>query len=188
VGGRRRARGGDSAADRSRRRPNARSHAAPRGRGPRSARPTIPARPWRRRSPPSARQASPDLGQLRALETGADAGAGRGGRAGAGGRGGGGGGGRAGGGGRGNTTAADADDDDDAAANVVFRASGTGDGGELTALIYAARANDRESVQVLLDAGVDVNQRSGYGWSPLLVAAEPLLQARGVSASSAART
>jgi uncharacterized protein len=153
--------------------PNARSHAAPRGRGPALGKANDPRKAVAAQvAAVKARQASPDLGQLRALETGADAGAGRGGRAGAGGRGGGGGGGRAGGGGRGNTTAADADDDDDAAANVVFRASGTGDGGELTALIYAARANDRESVQVLLDAGVDVNQRSGYGWSPLLVAAQ----------------
>jgi ankyrin repeat protein len=46
------------------------------------------------------------------------------------------------------------------------------DGGELTALTYAARANDRESVKTLLDAGVDVNQQSGYGWSPLLVATQ----------------
>jgi ankyrin repeat protein len=39
-------------------------------------------------------------------------------------------------------------------------------------LIYAARSNDIETVKVLLEAGADVNQVSGYGWSPLLVAAQ----------------
>ena len=46
------------------------------------------------------------------------------------------------------------------------------DGGELTPLVYAARANDVESVKVLLAAGADVNQVTGYGWSPLLVATQ----------------
>ena len=46
------------------------------------------------------------------------------------------------------------------------------DGGELTPLIYAARANDLESVKVLLAAGADINQTTGYGWSPLLVATQ----------------
>ncbi|HVH29752.1 MAG TPA: ankyrin repeat domain-containing protein [Vicinamibacterales bacterium] len=46
------------------------------------------------------------------------------------------------------------------------------DGGELTALVYAARSNDIESARVLLDAGADVNQTTGYGWSPLLVATQ----------------
>jgi len=46
------------------------------------------------------------------------------------------------------------------------------DGGALTALIYAARANDLESVKVLLAAGADVNEVSGYGWSALLVATQ----------------
>lgn len=46
------------------------------------------------------------------------------------------------------------------------------DGGALTALIYATRANDLESVKVLLAAGADVNEVSGYGWSPLLVATQ----------------
>jgi ankyrin repeat protein len=44
--------------------------------------------------------------------------------------------------------------------------------GELTALVYAVRSNDLESVRILLDAGADVNQVSGYGWSPLLVATQ----------------
>ena len=70
--------------------------------------------------------------------------------------------------------AADVDQGDDAAAAAGFfrgRAE-PNDGGELTALIYAARSNDLESVKVLLAAGVDVNQVSGYGWSPLLVATQ----------------
>jgi ankyrin repeat protein len=46
------------------------------------------------------------------------------------------------------------------------------DGGELTPLIYAARSNDLDSVKVLLAAGADVNQTSGYGWSALLVATQ----------------
>jgi uncharacterized protein len=63
-------------------------------------------------------------------------------------------------------------DDDDAAAFFGF---GRGkpapkDGGGLTALVYAARANDLDSVKVLLAAGADVNQVSDYGWSALLVA------------------
>jgi uncharacterized protein len=42
----------------------------------------------------------------------------------------------------------------------------------LTPLVYAARANDLDSVKVLLDAGADVNQVTAYGWSPLLVATQ----------------
>ena len=64
-----------------------------------------------------------------------------------------------------------------AAAGGFFGGGGRGqaavkDGGALTALIYAARANDLESVKVLLAAGADVNEVSGYGWSPLLVATQ----------------
>jgi ankyrin repeat protein len=44
--------------------------------------------------------------------------------------------------------------------------------GELTALVYAVRSNDITSVRILLDAGADVNQTTGYGWSPLLVATQ----------------
>ncbi len=39
-------------------------------------------------------------------------------------------------------------------------------------MIYAARSNDVESIKVLLAAGADINQVSGYGWSPLLVATQ----------------
>ena len=44
--------------------------------------------------------------------------------------------------------------------------------GELTPLVYAVRADDLDSVKVLLAAGADVNQVTGYGWSPLLVATQ----------------
>jgi ankyrin repeat protein len=42
--------------------------------------------------------------------------------------------------------------------------------GGLTPLLFAARQNDLATVKVLLDAGVDVNQTSEYGWTALLVA------------------
>jgi uncharacterized protein len=45
-------------------------------------------------------------------------------------------------------------------------------GGGLTALVFATRINDVETVQVLLDAGADINQVTNYGWSPLLVATQ----------------
>jgi ankyrin repeat protein len=46
------------------------------------------------------------------------------------------------------------------------------DGGELTALVYAARAGSMEAARVLLDAGADVNQVTRYGWSALLAATQ----------------
>jgi uncharacterized protein len=46
------------------------------------------------------------------------------------------------------------------------------DGGGLTPLVFAVRANDLESVKTLLAAGADVNQVTRYGWSPLLVATQ----------------
>jgi uncharacterized protein len=46
------------------------------------------------------------------------------------------------------------------------------DGGELTPLIYAARAGSVDAARVLLDAGADVNQLTRYGWSPLLAATQ----------------
>ncbi len=67
---------------------------------------------------------------------------------------------------------------DDAAAAVGFGGGGgrnrqaVKDGGQLTPLIYAVRANDLDSVKALLAAGADINQTSGYGWSPLLVATQ----------------
>ncbi len=46
------------------------------------------------------------------------------------------------------------------------------DGGELTALVYAARSGVIDAARVLLDAGADVNQVTRYGWSPLLAATQ----------------
>lgn len=101
------------------------------------------------------------LGELRQAADGAGAAAGgRGGRPG----------GRAGqqGGGRG---AAD-DGDDDAAGGGFGRRQPVKDGGGLTPLVYAVRANSLDTVKVLLDAGADINQTTAYGWSPLLVATQ----------------
>jgi uncharacterized protein len=88
--------------------------------------------------------------------------------------------GRAGGRGRGRgaaaATAGGTDQFDDAAAAAFGFGGGrqapVKDGGALTPLVYAVRANDLESVKVLLAAGADVNQVTGYGWSPLLVATQ----------------
>jgi uncharacterized protein len=65
-------------------------------------------------------------------------------------------------------------DDDDAAAAFGFggRRPAPKDGGGLTALVYAALADDVESVKVLLAAGADINQVTDYGWSALLVATQ----------------
>jgi ankyrin repeat protein len=46
------------------------------------------------------------------------------------------------------------------------------DGGELTALVYAARVGSIDTVRTLLDAGADVNQVTNYGWSALLAATQ----------------
>ena len=46
------------------------------------------------------------------------------------------------------------------------------DGGELMALVYAARAGSIDAAQVLLDAGADVNQVTRYGWTALLAATQ----------------
>jgi uncharacterized protein len=66
---------------------------------------------------------------------------------------------------------------DDAGAALGFGGGGRGrqavkDGGALTPLIYAVRSNDLDSVKALLAAGANINQTSGYGWSPLLVATQ----------------
>jgi len=68
----------------------------------------------------------------------------------------------------------DAGGADDAAGGGGGRGRNQGppDGGQLTALTIAARSNDLESVKVLLAAGADVNQTTGYGWSALLVATQ----------------
>jgi ankyrin repeat protein len=46
------------------------------------------------------------------------------------------------------------------------------DGGELTALVYAARTGSIDVARVLLEGGADVNQTTRYGWSPLLAATQ----------------
>jgi ankyrin repeat protein len=46
------------------------------------------------------------------------------------------------------------------------------DGGELTALVYAARSGAMDAARVLIEAGADVNQTTRYGWSPLLAATQ----------------
>jgi ankyrin repeat protein len=70
--------------------------------------------------------------------------------------------------------AADGTDQNDDAAVAFFGRRGAPviDGGALTPLVYATRANDLESVKTLLAAGADINQVTGYGWSPLLVATQ----------------
>jgi ankyrin repeat protein len=66
----------------------------------------------------------------------------------------------------------DFSDDAAAAFGFVRGRQAPNDGGGLTPLVYAARANDLESVKVLLAAGADINQTTNYGWSPLLVATQ----------------
>ena len=66
----------------------------------------------------------------------------------------------------------DANDDAAVAAFGFRNRPAPKDGGGLTPLVYAARADDLESVKVLLAAGADVNQVTAYGWSPLLVATQ----------------
>jgi ankyrin repeat protein len=46
------------------------------------------------------------------------------------------------------------------------------DGGGLTPLVFAVRADNVDAVKTLLAAGADVNQTTRYGWSPLLVATQ----------------
>jgi ankyrin repeat protein len=123
----------------------------------------------------AAGQASPNLGALRTAGADGAAAPGRGGaRGGRGGRGGGGAAAQA--GADGTDQAGDFADDATAAA-LGFGGAGRGravvkDGGALTPLVYAVRSNDLDSVKVLLAAGADVNQVTGYGWSPLLVATQ----------------
>jgi ankyrin repeat protein len=163
----------------------ARSDMAERGRGPALGKANDPRKQVAAQGAALAAGNALDLSQLSGLR-GDNNGIGGGGRAGAG-RGAGAGqaaaGGRGGGRGRGAGGAAGAnganqdagfDQTDDAAvAAFGFRNRPVvKDGGALTPLIYAVRANDLESVKVLLDAGADVNQTSGYGWSPLLVATQ----------------
>ena len=143
----------------------AKSNPAPRGRGPALGKANDPRKAVAAQG--AALAAGNPVSQiLRDGDTGNNAG--RGGRNG----------GRGGAGGRGDaatpTGAAGDDQQDDAAAAVGFTRGRQAplDGGGLTPLIYAARANDIESVKVLLAAGADINQTTAYGWTPLLVATQ----------------
>jgi ankyrin repeat protein len=68
----------------------------------------------------------------------------------------------------------------DASGEAVVASTGRGrrpparepDGGELTALVYAARTGSIDAARVLLAGGADVNQTTRYGWSPLLAATQ----------------
>jgi ankyrin repeat protein len=77
------------------------------------------------------------------------------------------------------TDGADGFPDADAAVAAEAASRGRGrftprepDGGELTALVYAARSGAIDAARVLLDAGANVNQTTRYGWSPLLAATQ----------------
>jgi ankyrin repeat protein len=131
----------------------ARSNPAPRGRGPALGKANDPRKAVAAQGAAlAARERSPDLNALQALQvSGATAtAAGRPAAPAA--------------------TVPDAEQQADDAAPRVRKAPE--DGGALTPLVYAVRANDLESVKVLLAAGADVNQVTGYGWSPLLVATQ----------------
>jgi len=153
---------------------NARSNPAPRGRGPALGKANDPRKQVAAQGAALAAGQALDLGALRNVAEGGNAAQtaqpaqGQRGAAPAGGQ-------RAAGrGARGADGAAAGDDQaaGDDAFNAAFGNRGRpapNDGGALTPLIYAARANDLESVKALLAAGVDINQVSGYGWSALLV-------------------
>jgi ankyrin repeat protein len=153
----------------------AKSSLAERGRGPALGKSNDPRKQVAAQGAALAAGKALDLGDLRAVTEGTTPtpgrGGGRGGAAAGGGRGGRGG---RGGGGAGAASPDGVDPNDDAAVAAFGfrRQQAPKDGGALTPLIYAARSNDLDSVKVLLAAGADVNQTSGYGWSPLLVATQ----------------
>ena len=61
---------------------------------------------------------------------------------------------------------------DAAAAAAAFGRQRNNDGGGLTALVYAARQGEVDTVKALVEAGADVNQTTNYGWTPLLTATQ----------------
>jgi ankyrin repeat protein len=145
-----------------------RSSPAERGRGPALGKSNDPRDSVRRQvAAIIAEQQSPDLSTLQ------NGGAGNAGGANAGGGGARGGGGAGGAGANANANAnADAGDDAGGGGGGGGRGARQADGGQLTPLIYAARANSLDTIKVLLEAGANINQTSGYGWSPLLVATQ----------------
>jgi ankyrin repeat protein len=150
----------------------ARSDVAERGRGPALGKSNDPRKQVAAQGAALAAGKALDLGELRAVTEGTTPAPGRGG-----GRGGTAAAGAGRGGGRGGAAATanagfDLNDDAAVAAFGFRNRQAPKDGGELTPLVYATRANDLDSVKVLLAAGADVNQTTGYGWSPLLVATQ----------------
>ncbi|MEO8099443.1 MAG: ankyrin repeat domain-containing protein [Acidobacteriota bacterium] len=61
---------------------------------------------------------------------------------------------------------------DAAAAEFSFGRQRDTNGGQLTALVFAARQNCIECARILLDNKADVNQTTNYGWTPLLTATQ----------------
>jgi len=61
---------------------------------------------------------------------------------------------------------------DAAAAFASFGRQTDKNGGALTSLIFAAREDCIECAKILVEARADVNQRSHYGWTPLLTATQ----------------
>jgi ankyrin repeat protein len=57
-------------------------------------------------------------------------------------------------------------------ANFFFGRNLPNDGGGLSALTFAARQDSLDCAEVLIAAGADVNQKTNYGWTPLLVATQ----------------
>jgi ankyrin repeat protein len=140
----------------------AQSSLAERGRGPALGKANDPRKQVAAQGAALAAGQALDLGDLRAVTEGTRPAPGRGG----------------GRGGAARATAAapaEGDQSDDGAAAPVVGRRGQAppkDGGALTPLVYAVRSNDLDSVKALLAAGADVNQTTGYGWSPLLVATQ----------------
>ena len=157
---------------------NARSNPATRGRGPALGKANDPRKQVAAQGAAVAAGRALDLAQIRAAADAPGGAAPTAAPAAAGARAGGAGNARAGGAGNGRAGAAangEATGDeaaDLAALGFARNRVAPNDGGALTPLIYAARANDLDSVKTLLAAGVDVNQTSGYGWSALLVATQ----------------